>query len=44
MGISSVDRESVRTEKVEILQLLAAGLDNKAIALKLRISKHTVKF
>lgn len=30
--------------EVEVLQLLAAGLDNKAIALKLQISKHTVKF
>lgn len=28
----------------EVLQLLADGLDNKAIALKLQISKHTVKF
>lgn len=28
----------------EVLQLLADGLDNKAIALQLQISKHTVKF
>ncbi|MBE9047203.1 response regulator transcription factor [Pleurocapsales cyanobacterium LEGE 10410] len=28
----------------EVLQLLANGLDNKAIALQLQISKHTVKF
>ena len=32
------------SREVEVLQLLAAGLDNKAIALKLNISKHTVKF
>lgn len=30
--------------EIEVLQLLATGLDNKAIALELRISKHTVKF
>ena len=30
--------------EIEILQLLGAGLDNKAIASKLQISKHTVKF
>lgn len=30
--------------EVEILQLLGAGLDNKAIASSLQISKHTVKF
>lgn len=28
----------------EVLQLLGAGLDNKAIAMRLQISKHTVKF
>ena len=28
----------------EVLQLLANGLDNKAIAFELQISKHTVKF
>lgn len=32
------------TREVEILQLLGAGLDNKAIASSLQISKHTVKF
>ena len=32
------------TREVEILQLLGAGLDNKAIANVLQISKHTVKF
>ena len=30
--------------ETEILQLLSTGLDNKAIALQLKISKHTVKF
>ena len=35
---------SLTSREVEVLQLLAAGLDNKAIALKLQISKHTVKF
>ena len=30
--------------EIEILQLLGTGLDNKAIASKLQISKHTVKF
>ncbi len=30
--------------EVEVLQLLGTGLDNKAIALRLQISKHTVKF
>jgi two-component system, NarL family, response regulator YdfI len=32
------------SREIEILQLLGAGLDNKAIASKLQISKHTVKF
>ena len=35
---------SLTAREIEVLQLLAAGLDNKAIALKLNISKHTVKF
>ena len=30
--------------ETEILQLLGTGLDNKAIASQLKISKHTVKF
>ena len=30
--------------ETEVLQLLATGLDNKAIASRLMISKHTVKF
>ena len=32
------------SREIEVLQLLAEGLNNKAIALKLQISKHTVKF
>ena len=32
------------SREIEVLQLLADGLNNKAIALKLQISKHTVKF
>ena len=32
------------SREVEVLQLLGAGLDNKAIASALQISKHTVKF
>lgn len=32
------------SREVEVLQLLGTGLDNKAIALRLQISKHTVKF
>ncbi|MEM8673009.1 MAG: response regulator transcription factor [Cyanobacteria bacterium P01_G01_bin.67] len=30
--------------EIEVLQLLGVGLDNKAIASTLKISKHTVKF
>jgi two-component system, NarL family, response regulator YdfI len=32
------------SREAEILQLIGAGLDNKAIASTLQISKHTVKF
>jgi two-component system, NarL family, response regulator YdfI len=32
------------SREAEVLQLLGAGLDNKAIASTLKISKHTVKF
>lgn len=35
---------SLTSREVEILQLLKTGLDNKAIASRLHISKHTVKF
>jgi DNA-binding NarL/FixJ family response regulator len=30
--------------EIEILQMLAAGMDNKTIARQLHISEHTVKF
>jgi DNA-binding NarL/FixJ family response regulator len=36
--------ELLTGREVEILQLLALGLTNKQIAVKLRISAHTVKF
>jgi len=36
--------ESLTGRETEILQLLALGLTNKQIALKLKISTHTVKF
>ena len=32
------------SREIEVLQLLADGLNNKAIAQRLQISKHTVKF
>jgi two-component system, NarL family, response regulator YdfI len=35
---------SLTSREAEILQLLGTGLDNKAIASTLQISKHTVKF
>ncbi len=36
--------EDLTPREVEVLQLLAEGLSNRAIALQLRISEHTVKF
>jgi NarL family two-component system response regulator YdfI len=36
--------EALTGREVEILQLLALGLTNKQIAVRLRISAHTVKF
>jgi DNA-binding NarL/FixJ family response regulator len=38
------DREQLTTREIEILNLLAEGLGNKAIAPRLGISEHTVKF
>ena len=35
---------ALTSREFEILQLLKTGLDNKAIAAQLQISKHTVKF
>jgi DNA-binding NarL/FixJ family response regulator len=36
--------EPLTTREIEILQLLAIGLTNKQIALRLKISAHTIKF
>ncbi len=36
--------EPLTSRELEVLQLVAAGLPNKSIALKLRISEHTAKF
>jgi DNA-binding NarL/FixJ family response regulator len=36
--------EPLTNREIEILQLLAAGLTNKQIAVRLKISAHTVKF
>lgn len=36
--------ESLTRREVEVLQMLAAGLSNKEIAVRLNISDHTVKF
>jgi DNA-binding NarL/FixJ family response regulator len=36
--------EELTPRELEVLQLLAEGLSNKAIAYRLDISEHTVKF
>ena len=36
--------EALTTREIQILQMLAEGVSNKAIAARLRISEHTVKF
>lgn len=36
--------ESLTRRELEVLQMLAGGLSNKEIAIKLSISEHTVKF
>ena len=36
--------ESLTARETEVLQLIAQGLANKQVALKLNISEHTVKF
>lgn len=44
-GLPSGDRDAPLTPReIEVLQLLATGLSNKAIARQLNISEHTVKF
>ena len=40
----ATNSELLTSRELEVLKLLADGLDNKAIALQLQISKHTVKF
>jgi len=36
--------EDLTAREMEVLQLMAAGLANKAIAQQLAISEHTIKF
>jgi two-component system, NarL family, response regulator YdfI len=36
--------EALTTREIQILQMLAEGVSNKAIAARLKISEHTVKF
>lgn len=40
----AVQGEQLTPREVEVLQLIAAGLPNKTIAVQLRISEHTAKF
>jgi two-component system nitrate/nitrite response regulator NarL len=42
--LSGSPPEELTTREIEVLQLLAEGLPNKQIALRLGISEHTVKF
>lgn len=44
LGDSSRAAEPLTHRELEVLQLLAAGLPNKTIALRLHISEHTAKF
>jgi DNA-binding NarL/FixJ family response regulator len=39
-----VSSETLTNREVDVLSMLAEGLGNKAIALRLNISEHTVKF
>ena len=43
-AIAPATTSELTSRELEVLKLLADGLDNKAIALQLQISKHTVKF
>lgn len=43
-GLDGVDVEPLTTREVQVLELLAEGLPNKAIARRLGISDQTVKF
>jgi two-component system, NarL family, response regulator YdfI len=42
--VSRTPVESLTSREVEVLQLLALGLGNKEIAVRLEISEHTAKF
>ena len=43
-GVAAVDVEPLTTREIQVLELLAEGLSNKAIAGRLGISDQTVKF
>jgi NarL family two-component system response regulator YdfI len=43
-GAAAVADQALTAREIEILSLIAEGLGNKAIAVRLRISNHTVKF
>jgi two-component system, NarL family, response regulator YdfI len=43
-GGAAVADQALTAREIEILSLIAEGLGNKAIAVRLRISNHTVKF
>jgi two-component system, NarL family, response regulator YdfI len=42
--VGPVFSEALTTREIQILQMLAEGVSNKAIAARLKISEHTVKF
>jgi two-component system, NarL family, response regulator YdfI len=42
--VTSEDMEELTVREIEVLRMLADGLANKAIATRLGISEHTVKF
>ncbi len=43
-ALSGSPAEELTPREIEVLQLVAEGLPNKQIALRLGISEHTVKF